>query len=752
MEINWSLFVTIGLIFVVTLFGAYMRSRFRDRCLKDFIGFHVTIEREDGKLVWGALSLEATGLELAYADAMHDERHIESSYILYASEYQGIQAIYRYADKLSAWGRRKRANDIRRAFHPNLFRRMGRSFRNFLSTATDSLQEVVNLLLGQFQKAGSRYLMERTDSTLSKLGGKYIGEIGRQFDPLLERYIGQRVVFEITEDNEVHEHVGVFKDYSAQFIEFLDVQYPQTQVVPMRSNEEAQTDRVRVRADAGRLRVENLSQEPLLLESLHWDEQEQFVNVVVDGGETVALELPAGVGQVSLHLQVARELDMIVPRSHCVVRHRAEFYKPEAIQEVMFDVIFDLGTALTGSSLRDAREKRLREALTARPQDALIAANLAGLLIQKEEYDEAERLLHQALAAEESLPDRGRRARMELRELMRRKTGVSVLGQIEEGARAEAGARCVVCNAPMRSAGRMLGGRAYCEKHYRRAIQGRGAAWRATFGLIGGLFAFVGLISVLAPAFDEGLQGAALIAAGLILAAAPAGIWLAVFYQQDRLEPEPKRYVLGVFALAAVLAGVIGQPLIADFFRVDAWADLSLWTRAAANVLIVGMLQAFLMYAAVRYTVFHNEEFDEPTDGIIYGAAAGVGYATMINVSYIVGHGGVDLGVGALRVAVMALAYASFGGVLGYFLSQARFAARGPFWLPIGLLLTAMLNGLTTIALNEIARVGLQAAPLRGMVLAAVVAGVMFAALFVFMRRANYEALTHGGGPGGTSR
>jgi len=54
MEINWSLFVTIGLIFLVTLIGAYIRSRIKDRCLKDFVGFHVTIEREDGKLIWAS--------------------------------------------------------------------------------------------------------------------------------------------------------------------------------------------------------------------------------------------------------------------------------------------------------------------------------------------------------------------------------------------------------------------------------------------------------------------------------------------------------------------------------------------------------------------------------------------------------------------------------------------------------------------------------------------------------------------------
>jgi protease PrsW len=747
MEINWSLFVTIGLIFLVTLVGAYIRSRIKDRCLKDFVGFHVTIEREDGKLIWGIMSLESTGLELSYTDTFQDERHVESSYVLYGSEYQGVQAIYRYADKLSAWGRKKRDRDIRSAFHPNMFRRLARSTRNFFSTATDSLQEVINVLLGQFQKAGGQFLIDDTSDSLSKLGEKYIGEIGHQADPLLENYIGQRVVFEITEAGEVHEHVGVFKDYSAQFIEFLNVQYPQRQVVPFQIEKDAQTDRVHVWTKTGQLCVENLKEEPLLLQTLRWAGQERFLNVVVDGGEKVDLHLEGELTQAELHMQVARELDMIVPRSHCVVRHRAEYYKPEDVGDVVFDMIFDLGTAFTGSGIRDARERRLREDLERNPKDALAAANLAAILIQKQEYDEAEKLLNQALTAEDSLPDGGRRARMQLREIERRKAGMSVIQpSLQEGIVAPVGEYCVACNAPIKGTGRMLGDRAYCEKHYRRAVQGRSGTWRATLGLIAGLLAFVALVSLIAPTIGGSIQGFGLIVAGLLLALVPAVIWLIVFYLQDRLEPEPKRYILGVFALGAVLSGTIGQPLITSFFRVTDWANFSVWSKIAADILVVGALQAFLIYAAVRYTVFGSDEFDEAVDGVIYGAAAGLGYATMMNISYIIVHGGVDLGVGAVRVAVTALAYASFGGVVGYFLGQAKFEDHSPFWLPAGVVLTAVLNGIVVSALSIVSRAGLQATPFRGLLLAAAIAAVVFVILFAFMRRNNRMVLARAAG------
>jgi hypothetical protein len=118
----------------------------------------------------------------------------------------------------------------------------------------------------------------------------------------------------------------------------------------------------------------------------------------------------------------------------------------------------------------------------------------------------------------------------------------------------------------------------------------------------------------------------------------------------------------------------------------------------------------------------------------------------MMSISYIITHGGVDLGVGAIRVAVTALAYASFGGVLGYFLGQAKFEDHGPFWLPAGLVLTAVLNGIVTSALGLVSRAGLQSTPLRGLLLAAAIAAVVFVVLFAFMRRSNRMVLAKAAG------
>jgi hypothetical protein len=418
-----SLIITLGVIFLITLIGAYLRSIIRDRCLKCFVGFCVTLELTDGKIVWGTMRLEPTGMELLYSDAVQDEKHIEASYVLYGSEYAKIHAIYRYADALSLEERARRDRSVHRAFHPSPFRRLGRGLRNFLSTATASLNEVLNVVLGRVQKSGGRYITDKDGASISKLSGQVLGEVGSVHDPMLESLVGERVVVESLEDNVVHEHVGILQDYSADFLLLLDVQYPQQQTLTVGAEGVGVASRVSAEYTDGVLKVYNLGSEPLLLLAMHRDGQERVVNALVDGGETLVLHPEIEVIGAQLSVRLVRELDLIVPRTRCVIRHKAETSRAESLGDTLTDIIFDLGVAFSADHRREARESRLRETLVRNEKDASAAASLAALLIQKQDYGEAEKWLRTALDMEESLPDGGRRARMQLRELERRRSG-----------------------------------------------------------------------------------------------------------------------------------------------------------------------------------------------------------------------------------------------------------------------------------------------------------------------------------------
>ena len=420
-----TLLATIGLIFTATLTGAYFRSTRRDPCLKSFDGFHVTLERTNGKMIWGVMELESTGLELSYRDSVLDSKHVESSYIIYAGEYGEIQAIYRYADDLNQENREKRGQDIQRSFHPGLQRRIGRSARHFINTAAESLNEVFGLILGRLRKPAGRYITEASETHLRSLGDTMIGRVGYAHDPLLEKYIGQKVVIELLErDDEVHEHVGIFKNYSPDFLEILDVLFPQHQVLDVGIEQSINSRRFQVDRRGDALCVTNRSAHPMLLLALSTEEvaqnvpqrTEEFLNMVVESGECVELTPKMLTPKTQLHVQVVRELDLIVPRTRCLLRHRADRFRPELMPEI----IFDLGVVLSGNSKLLGREMRLRKQLEEAPDSAVLAANLGAVLMQRQEYGEAKRWLLQALAVRYSLPDNGRRAEMLLAELERK--------------------------------------------------------------------------------------------------------------------------------------------------------------------------------------------------------------------------------------------------------------------------------------------------------------------------------------------
>lgn len=249
---------------------------------------------------------------------------------------------------------------------------------------------------------------------------------------------------------------------------------------------------------------------------------------------------------------------------------------------------------------------------------------------------------------------------------------------------------CRICGEP---ATHSLGDYQFCDRHYARALNQRGSLWRADLTAVVALLIFVALVYVLNAVVKPTVSGVSLIAVGVVLAIVPAVIWLVLFYRHDRLEPEPKGMVAGVFVLGALVAAAIGVPLVDHWFDVGSWLNLSLLTQVAGNVLVIGFIQMTLIYLAVRLSVYQSSEFDEWTDGILYGTAAGIGMATVLNIDFIVSSGGADLGLGTIRVALTALVLASLGGLVGYFLGHDRLEVRPVWYVAAGVALAAVLDG-----------------------------------------------------------
>jgi RsiW-degrading membrane proteinase PrsW (M82 family) len=258
-----------------------------------------------------------------------------------------------------------------------------------------------------------------------------------------------------------------------------------------------------------------------------------------------------------------------------------------------------------------------------------------------------------------------------------------------------------------------------------------------TFVLLG-IFLLVAFLveKLLQPQFTT----LTLVITGVVMALVPAVAWIGFFYRQDRLEPEPKSLVVQVFVLGGLLAAAVGIPLVDNLFEVSSWIYTNVWTNLFGAILVIGFSQEFLKYAAVRFSVYNSSEFDERTDGIIYATAAGLGFATVLNLSFIIGTGGVNLGMGAIRVVLTALAQASFAGVTGYFLGREKLEGKPAWWMPLGFILAAVLNGVFFYLWGNLTRAsisitGAYVNPWAGLILAVVLAGATTAVLYWLIAR-----------------
>jgi RsiW-degrading membrane proteinase PrsW (M82 family) len=158
----------------------------------------------------------------------------------------------------------------------------------------------------------------------------------------------------------------------------------------------------------------------------------------------------------------------------------------------------------------------------------------------------------------------------------------------------------------------------------------------------------------------------------LVAASALVPSFLLIWYFRSRdLNPEPSRVVwatfwLGVATVVPVL--LVALPLMHVLSGLP-----SPELRGVSYALLTAAVpeELFKFLVVVGYAARHKE-FDEPMDGIVYGAVASLGFATLENVLYVSGGG---LGMALMRALTAVPAHAFMGAIMGYYVGQARFAA-----------------------------------------------------------------------------
>lgn len=219
--------------------------------------------------------------------------------------------------------------------------------------------------------------------------------------------------------------------------------------------------------------------------------------------------------------------------------------------------------------------------------------------------------------------------------------------------------------------------------------------------------------------------------AGAVL---PPLVILWIVYHHD-VFPEPPQVVWTCFLLGmailvpvVIVAGptmLIGQKLLTSS---DPWVlgFLAAFFGAAIP-------EEFFKFLVLRFYAAAHRAFNEPMDGIVYGVAVSLGFATLENILYAVALGFSLLVVGLRAITAIPM-HAALGAIMGWYVSRWRFRPYGRIRSLLAALVVPMiLHGLYDWPLLSLSEMEDSAEPSLLLILASLL--LPFVLLFVMVRR-----------------
>ncbi len=176
----------------------------------------------------------------------------------------------------------------------------------------------------------------------------------------------------------------------------------------------------------------------------------------------------------------------------------------------------------------------------------------------------------------------------------------------------------------------------------------------------------------------------------LLAAIVPALVILWYFHSRDAF-PEPAgllwaTFGLGVLSLIPAVLAALALPLVYPLPE-NPWFQAFYLAFGQAAI-----PEEIAKFAVLFFFCFRHSEFDEPMDGLVYGAAVLLGFAALENILY-VSDGG--LGVALVRAFTSVPTHALLGALMGYFLALSRFEPdRQRLFFTLALVVPMVLHGL----------------------------------------------------------
>lgn len=151
----------------------------------------------------------------------------------------------------------------------------------------------------------------------------------------------------------------------------------------------------------------------------------------------------------------------------------------------------------------------------------------------------------------------------------------------------------------------------------------------------------------------------------LTVAIAPGLALFSYLYLRDQFAGEPSKLLFQSFVYGAVLT----FPILFVQYVFDAEGVFT--NNFMQNVLFSSVIEEFFKWLVLLIAVYRHVDFEDPYDGILYGASVSLGFATIENILYLLEFG---LETAFIRAFLPVSSHALFGVVMGYYFGKAKFS------------------------------------------------------------------------------
>lgn len=347
-------YLTLLVIFITAIITTVLAKWSRDKCLKFFKGYRITMERHRGQTLWGSLKVFSSGVEIVYDHPYVDpQSRRKTSYLFYQAELeQQVLSMFRYHAQLPPQQQKNRRQQIHATFNPRFFRRLYRGLRNFVNTLRDAFNAAIGAAVTQYQRTNP--VLGTQGTTVTSLGQTLLGKFANAYEPLLEQYIGQPVILEVADplnpNNAVQEYTGYLADYTQQFIAVFNVEHGEGETItvalpdvekgdalpplppppppgapaPMLPMALAKENGIEVRIDGMRMKIQNARGDLMSVVRLEKEGVEPLeLGMILPPMAT--LNLPARDARGGrLVCTVLGAVDVVAPRKFATIRHAGE--------------------------------------------------------------------------------------------------------------------------------------------------------------------------------------------------------------------------------------------------------------------------------------------------------------------------------------------------------------------------------------------------------------------------------------------